>query len=326
MAGCEGRVAGEDPRGGLERRSKTRSRRQASVGWRYCRRRQCDLDQYHRRAGIDRGLERSQFQRRRARVLLRPRTRNPDPPMDGLRCEALRREAFARYANDGYGARLHLADLVHAMMIKRHLKEPLLHFLLLGAMLFAAHGFLSRGRLGEPSQIVVTQGQAESMALLFARTWQRPPSDAELQGLIRSYVREEVLYREGLALGLDRDDPIIRRRIAQKLEFATENDEAEPSDRELQAYLDAHPAMFVAEPKVTFGHVYLDPRRRGTSLATDAERMLNELNGPGSIPDPGGLGDPTMLPLRFDHAAESEVGKVLGDEFVKSLAHLEKGA
>jgi len=212
------------------------------------------------------------------------------------------------------------------MMIKRHLKEPLLHFLLLGAMLFAAHGFLSRGRLGEPSQIVVTQGQVESMALLFARTWQRPPSDAELQGLIRSYVREEVLYREGLALGLDRDDPIIRRRIAQKLEFATENDEAEPSDRELQAYLDAHPAMFVAEPKVTFGHVYLDPRRRGTSLATDAERMLNELNGPGSIPDPGGLGDPTMLPLRFDHAAESEVGKVLGDEFVKSLAHLEKGA
>lgn len=211
------------------------------------------------------------------------------------------------------------------MMIRRHLKEPLLHFLLLGAMLFAAHGFLSRGRLGEPSHIVVTPGQVESMALLFARTWQRPPSDAELQGLIRSHVREEVFYREGLALGLDRDDPIIRRRIAQKLEFVTESDEAEPSDRELQAYLDAHPAVFVAEPKMTFDHVYLDPGRRGKSLATDAERMLNELNSPASSLDPAGVGDPTMLPLHFDHAAESDVRKVLGDEFVKSLAHLEKG-
>jgi PPIC-type PPIASE domain len=211
-------------------------------------------------------------------------------------------------------------------MIKRLLKEPLLHFLLLGAVLFAAHGILSRGGASEPGRIVVTQGQIESLAMVFARTWQRLPTDEELQGLIRSYVREEVLYREGLAQGLDRDDPIIRRRVAQKLEFIAENGEAaEPSDKELQAYLDSHRTEFAAEPQFTFRHVYLDPRRREKTLAADAERMLNELNSLGSSLDPAGLGDSTMLPLHFDNASASEVKKVLGDEFVKSLAQLAPG-
>ena len=101
-------------------------------------------------------------------------------------------------------------------MIKRLLREPLLHFLLLGAVLFAAHGMLSRSGAGEPGSIVVTQGQIESMARLFTRARQRAPSDAELEEIIRGHVREEVFYREGLALGLDRNDPEIRRRVAQK--------------------------------------------------------------------------------------------------------------
>ncbi|MDP1866229.1 MAG: peptidyl-prolyl cis-trans isomerase, partial [Bradyrhizobium sp.] len=111
-------------------------------------------------------------------------------------------------------------------MIKRLLREPLLHFLLLGAVLFAAHGFLSRSSAGGPGSIVVTQVQIESMARLFARARQRPPSDSELEELVRGHVREEVFYREGLALGLDRDDPVIRRRVAQKLEFVIEAPEA----------------------------------------------------------------------------------------------------
>ena len=217
-----------------------------------------------------------------ARLLLRPRHRDSDAALDGLRRQALRHQAAAGHADDGHRARLHLADLVHAGMMKRLLREPLLHFLLLGAVLFAAHGILARGGGSEPGRIVVTRGQIESMAMLFSRTWQRPPSDEELQGLIRSHVREEVLYREGVALGLDRDDPIVRRRVAQKLEFVTEHAEAvEPSDGDLQAYLDLHPAVFAAEPKITFRHIYLDPRRREKTLASDAQRMLGELNRPG---------------------------------------------
>jgi len=212
-------------------------------------------------------------------------------------------------------------------MVKRLLREPLLQVLLLGAMLFAAHGILSRGGGTEPGRIVVTQGQIESMARLFARARQRAPSDAELEGLVRSHVREEVLYREGLAAGLDRDDPIIRRRVAQKLEFVTESAEAvEPSDRELQAYLDSHRELFAVEPRFSFRHVYLDPRRHETTLAADAERMLVELNSPGSRLDAAGLGDPITLPLAFDDASASDIKNSLGNQFVKALAVIAPGA
>lgn len=210
-------------------------------------------------------------------------------------------------------------------MMKRLLREPLLHFLLLGGLLFAAHGILVRGGTSEPGQIVVTQGQIESMALLFSRTWQRAPSDAELDELIRSHVREEVLYREGLAMGLDRDDPMIRRRIAQKVEFVAESgDAAEPSDGELLAYLDLHLAVFAGEPRVTFRQIYLDPRRRKT-VTVDAERMLNELNGPGSSLDSEGAGDPTTLPLRFDNVTESGIKNSLGEPFAEALAQIAPG-
>lgn len=211
-------------------------------------------------------------------------------------------------------------------MMKRLFGEPLLHFLLLGAVLFAAHGVLSRGSSGEPGRIVVTQGQIDSMALLYARTWQRAPTGAELQGLIRNHVREEVLYREGLALGLDRDDPIIRRRVGQKLEFVSENAEAaEPDEADLQAYLDSHPAVFAAEPRFTFRHIYLDPRRHQERLAGDAGRMLNELNSPGSSLDASSLGDPTTLPLDFDKATASRIKNTLGVQLAKALTRIAPG-
>lgn len=211
-------------------------------------------------------------------------------------------------------------------MMKRLLREPLLHFLLLGAVLFAAHGILTRGAGSEPGRIVVTQGQIESMAMLFSRTWQRPPSDEELQGLIRSHVREEVLYREGVAMGLDRDDPIVRRRVAQKLEFVTEQAEAaEPSERDLQAYLESHPAAFMAEPKFTFRHIYLDPRRREKTLSADAERMLNELNSPANKTAALDFGDPTTLPLEFDKATASRIKNSLGYKFWKAVDRIAPG-
>jgi len=211
-------------------------------------------------------------------------------------------------------------------MMKRLLREPLLHFLLLGAVLFTAHGILARGGSSEPGQIVVTRGQIESMALLFSRTWQRPPSGDELQELIRSRVREEVLYREGLALGLEREDPIVRRRVVQKLQFVVESgDDAEPSDGELQAYLDLHPAVFEAQPTITFRHIYLDPRRREETLMVDAKRMLNELNSPAKAPAISDLGDATTLPLDFDKVPASRIKDTLGNQFANALARIAPG-
>ena len=108
-------------------------------------------------------------------------------------------------------------------MLARLIREPLVHFLVLGALLFVLFG---RGG-GEPSggntEIVVTAADIDRIAAEFATTWQRPASDQELRGAINDYIREEVLYRTGLSLGLDKDDTIVRRRVRQKMEFFLED-------------------------------------------------------------------------------------------------------
>src|ERR1051326_631623 len=107
-------------------------------------------------------------------------------------------------------------------MLKRLLQEPLLHFLLLGAAVFVAYHFLPKGDGNKPGQILVTQNRIDALITGFTRTWQRPPTQAELDGLLRDYVREEACAREAIALGLDKDDMIIRRRLQQKLQFVSE--------------------------------------------------------------------------------------------------------
>src|SRR5580693_10753985 len=119
------------------------------------------------------------------------------------------------------------------------LREPLLHFILLGAAICAVYGFVTSHRTDKPGEIVVTQGTLENIITGFTRTWQRPPTEDELRGLVRDYIREEAAYREALAMGLDRDDTIVRRRLRQKLEFLSDDiaSHAEPSDTDLQAFL-----------------------------------------------------------------------------------------
>jgi hypothetical protein len=161
----------------------------------------------------------------------------------------------------------------------KFLREPLVHFLLLGAAIFVIYGLVSGDRGGKANHIIVSQGKIANLVATFTRIWQRPPADRELEGLIQDYIREEVLYREALALGLDRDDTIIRRRLRQKMEFVSEDfaARAEPSDDELRAYLRTYPEVFAIEPRFTFRQVYLDPQRRGANLARDVARLLDEL-------------------------------------------------
>ena len=115
------------------------------------------------------------------------------------------------------------------------IREPFLHFLLLGAAIFVAYHFVAGRADNQPGKIVITQGDITSIMIGFSRTWQRPPTREELDGLIRDRVREEVYYREAMAMGLDRDDPVIRRRLQQKLQFVTDDvaAPAEPTDAEL---------------------------------------------------------------------------------------------
>jgi hypothetical protein len=205
------------------------------------------------------------------------------------------------------------------------LKEPLLHFLLLGAAIFGTYRLLSDARATQPGSIVLTQGRIEALVAAFTRTWQRPPTASEREGLIRDYIREEVYVREAITLGLDQDDMVIRRRLRQKLEFVSEDlaAPAEPTDGQLSAYLAAHPDAFRVEPRYTFRQIFLDPRRRGDQLDHDAARLLARVRQAGIDPDT--LGDTSLLDRRFEAFPASLAAEQFGDQFAAALGELSIG-
>lgn len=211
--------------------------------------------------------------------------------------------------------------------MKKILREPLLHFLLLGAAIFAGYSLVSRPDGRVPDRIVVSSGQIAAMAEGFARTWRRPPTGEELDGLIRDRVQEEVYSREALALGLDRDDTIIRRRLRQKMEFLTDDVAAlaEPTEAELAAYLEANPEAFRVQQSFTFSHVYLNPGKHGDNLARDAGQLLAQLRQEGSRADIAERGDSFLLEHRFQSQPAGEVTKLFGEKFTQSLRGLTPG-
>jgi PPIC-type PPIASE domain len=214
-------------------------------------------------------------------------------------------------------------------MLQKWLREPLLHFLVIGLALFALYATMASGRrdAGTVSrEVVVTQGRIRSLGETFARQWNRPPSQEELDGLVAAFLREEVLMREAQALGLDRDDTIVRRRLAQKMEFLTEDllAAAEPTEDTLRAYLASHPERFAEDDRVTFSQIFLDPTARGGSLEQDASKLLSLLNGP-NAPAPALLGDSRMLEPRLENLPRRDVEAQFGAEFAAALEELPEG-
>jgi len=210
----------------------------------------------------------------------------------------------------------------------RLFNEPLFHFLLFGAAIFAAYRSIPVAERAEPGRIVVSRARIGTLSESFTRTWRRPPSEQELAGLVRDHVREEVYYREALALGLDRDDTVVRRRLRQKMEFLTDDAAAlrEPSEEELSAYLAAHADAFRDEQRFSFRQVYLDRERRGEQLARDAARLLAQLNQAGAQSDPVALGDASLLEPELHGVAAGEVASLLGAEFAAQIGKLPLGA
>jgi hypothetical protein len=212
-------------------------------------------------------------------------------------------------------------------MLRALLKEPLVHFLVLGLIIFAVYHALNRSNEQEPDKIVVTQARIEQLAGLFAKTWQRPPIAAELKGLIDDYVKEEILYREALALGLDNDDTVIRRRLRQKMEFLSDTviGALNPTDEELETYLKSNMSKFELDPQIAFEQVFLNPERRGDQIEEDAASILEALNTNASA-DAAKLGDATLLPLELDLTSATRISQTFGPQFVKAIDQLAPGA
>jgi hypothetical protein len=210
--------------------------------------------------------------------------------------------------------------------LRRMLSEPLVHFLGLALLIIAAYWAIGPRQDDTDTVIVVSPNRIDQLSAVFAWTWQRPPTAPELKGLVDDFVKEEIYVREARRLGLDADDTVIRRRLRLKMEFLSEA-EAEltpPTDAELTQYLDRHAESFARPPRYSFDQVNFSADRRGAAAEADARSVLVALNGP-QPPEPGGVGDPSLLPASLDDADPAAVARSFGGEFASELTSLPVG-
>jgi len=178
-----------------------------------------------------------------------------------------------------------------------------------------------------PDQIVYTEAKIDRLINMWERKWQRLPTQQELQGLIDQQVREEVLYREALAMDLDRDDLMVRRRMAQKMEFISNDltSLAEPDDVQLQAYLDSHPDKFAIPGRISYSQVYLNADQHGDQLFSDAEKLLAELSQSAVDIDISMAGDSFMGGYSFNNESDFGVARIFGKAFANEIFRLPVG-
>lgn len=216
-------------------------------------------------------------------------------------------------------------------VLKPWLREPLLHFLIIGLAIFGVYSHTNRGRVGIESskQIAISLDNLRTMEMYFESQWHRPPTPQEFQAMVEDKVREEVLYREGLALGLDKDDTIVKRRMAQKMQFLAEDVAAahEPSTTELKAWFDNNKDKFVLPSRYSFRHLYFSPDKRGKSAQEDATKALVKIAGqPEDSKLAASLGDQFMFQDYYGDRAPSAIAKEFGPPFAVALEKIKAGS
>jgi hypothetical protein len=199
-------------------------------------------------------------------------------------------------------------------------KDPLIHFLLIGALLFAALSLLAPEP--EPESILISAGTVERLRESATLLQGRPPSESELTALVRDAVRDEVYYREALAQGLDADDSVVRQRLIDKMRELNENVvDPVPAETDLAAWFDANAARFRIPDTVTFDHLFFSPRQRGDTVLADAEAALIALRDGAEAAT---IGDSTPLGARFDAADADRVRVLFGDALTAAVFEAER--
>jgi hypothetical protein len=200
--------------------------------------------------------------------------------------------------------------------------------LILGALLFALNNILGDSSTTDAdNSIVISDTEVEWMQSTWNKKWSRQPTDDELQGLIESYIREEVLYREGLAMGLDEDDTIIRRRLATKMEFLAKDigQIVEPTEEELQEYFKANIDRYMDPAKVSFSHIYfnLDSRDNPSGDALTVLEKMRKIDATST--EDWQLGDPFMLHYDYVLKSQTEVMQLFGSAFSDTVFEMTPG-
>lgn len=216
-------------------------------------------------------------------------------------------------------------------MIRRLVREPLAQFLVLGLLLFVGYQALQRGRApgAQPGRIELTDDDLRQIGFAWVAQGRAAPSPEEMQILVDARVREEILYREALGLGLDKDDAIVRRRMAQKMEFLFEDVAAlrEPAPGELEGWFGTHADRFTVPARVTFRHVYFSPDRRGAQAREQAAAALAEIaHEPMDSPATARVGDPFMFQSFYGDRTPEDVAKAFGPGFARAVFAIAPGA
>ena len=216
-------------------------------------------------------------------------------------------------------------------MIARWLREPLLHFLLVGALLFVAWKAVSPDSYarGPANRIVLTDDDLKQLATTWIMAGRAPPSPEQMQRLVDDKVREEVLYREALALGLDKDDTIVKRQLARKMEFLAEDvsKARDPKPEELRVWFAKNADRFAFPPRASFQHLYFSPDRRGAQARDDAARALAKLDGkPADSAIVAALADPFMFQDHYGDRSPEQLANVFGPQFAQALFQLKQGS
>jgi peptidyl-prolyl cis-trans isomerase C len=224
-----------------------------------------------------------------------------------------------------------VSKLTNSSIVRRLASEPLIHFLVLGAILFGVYAYMERkqGGYGQSKQIELTIGDISQLVLVFRSQWRRDPTPEELRQLVDDKVREEVLYREALALGLDKDDMIVKRRMAQKMQFLAEDVAAarEPTGGELGTWYEANRDQFAFPPCVSFRHLYFSPDRRGAGARDEAAAVLTKLAGePESSNLAATLADASMFQGYYRDRTPEFLGKEFGPNFALTVVKLPPGS
>jgi peptidyl-prolyl cis-trans isomerase C len=224
-----------------------------------------------------------------------------------------------------------LAPKLLARTMRRLLREPLIHFLLIGTVLFGLYSFIpSAYPVSAPSkEIRVSLEEIAQLTLLYQSQWRRLPTPQDLERMVENKVEQEILYREALAKGLDKDDEIVKRRMAQKMQFLAEDVAAarEPTTAELRSWFEKNSGKFAQPPRLGFRHLYFSPDRRGARARDDAEQALAKLAGqPVDATIASSLADPFMFQDYYRDRAPDYLGKEFGPPFALAVAKLVPGS
>ncbi len=212
-------------------------------------------------------------------------------------------------------------------MSKTFLHEPLVHFFLAGGLIFFLYSLIAPDNAPD-NEIVVDNAVIERLKATWQGRTNREPSPDELDGLLADYLFEELFYREARSLGLEQDDPIIRRRLVQKMTLLTETaaQQAQPTEAELMEWYEAYPDLYRTEPRLGFKHIYFSHDRRNDNAGEDASALLSRLAGFDETAGQPGLGDAFMLPHEFTDVSRSQLGRLFGEDFATALFTLEEGS